>query len=65
MIGIELTSGDRAGAVVQAALERGVILLPCGTDGRVVSITPPLSISPRALLPALDDLIALIAETVA
>jgi 4-aminobutyrate aminotransferase/(S)-3-amino-2-methylpropionate transaminase len=65
MIGIELTSGDRARAVVQAALERGVILLPCGTDGRVVSITPPLSISPLALLPALDDLIALIAETVA
>jgi 4-aminobutyrate aminotransferase/(S)-3-amino-2-methylpropionate transaminase len=62
MIGIELTSGERAGAVVRAALERGVILLPCGKDGCVISITPPLSISPRALLPALDDLIALIAE---
>ena len=36
-----------------AALRRGVILLPSGEDGRVLSVTPPLSIGSDALVRAL------------
>ena len=39
-------------------LERGVILLPSGNAGQVLSITPPLTIEPDVLLAALDVVIA-------
>jgi 4-aminobutyrate aminotransferase/(S)-3-amino-2-methylpropionate transaminase len=57
MIGLELETGKRTQAVVQKALEQGVILLPCGTDGRVVSLTPPLVIGVDELDRALDVLL--------
>ena len=37
----------RAARAPARALARGVIVLPSGDDGRVISITPPLSIEPR------------------
>jgi 4-aminobutyrate aminotransferase/(S)-3-amino-2-methylpropionate transaminase len=63
MLGVELESGEPAHAVVTHCLERGVILLPSGDDGRVVSITPPLGIDADVLLPALDILIDAILGT--
>ncbi len=57
MIGIECSSGRRAGEIVTAALERGVIHLPSGERGQVISITPPLSIDPPALWRALELLV--------
>jgi 4-aminobutyrate aminotransferase/(S)-3-amino-2-methylpropionate transaminase len=54
MIGVELDSPERAAAVVERSLERGVIVLQSGSDGRVLSVTPPLTIEPEALLAALD-----------
>ena len=54
MIGIECVSGDVALRACNAALKRGVILLPSGQDGRVLSITPPLNIDRAALELALD-----------
>lgn len=48
MIGLELggeNPGDRAWKTVVAGLKRGLILLPCGRDGNVLSIAPPLHIS--------------------
>jgi acetylornithine/succinyldiaminopimelate/putrescine aminotransferase len=54
MIGIECVSGDIALRACNAALKRGVILLPSGQDGRVLSITPPLNIDRGALELALD-----------
>ncbi|MBL9173427.1 MAG: aspartate aminotransferase family protein [Verrucomicrobiales bacterium] len=55
MAGIELrhASGSPAGdlslAAVQELLGRGYILLPEGAHGEVISLTPPLTISRRAL----------------
>jgi len=62
MIGVELASGAEAIALVQALLERGVIALPSGAGGSVVSITPPLSIGEAALDYALRALIELAAN---
>jgi len=54
MIGIECDSGERALRACQRALERGVILLPSGDQGRVLSVTPPLCIVEDLLFLALD-----------
>jgi 4-aminobutyrate aminotransferase-like enzyme len=62
MLGIELAEPTHALEIVQRALERGVILLPSGDRGRVLSITPPLGIEQFALLEALDVVVELIAE---
>jgi 4-aminobutyrate aminotransferase/(S)-3-amino-2-methylpropionate transaminase len=61
MIGVELTSGDVAAGICQALLEQGVITLPSGEAGRVLSITPPLSIGEAAFDHALDRMIELAA----
>jgi 4-aminobutyrate aminotransferase-like enzyme len=63
MLGVELDSGEHASAAVKGALQRGVILLRAGDDGHVLSITPPLSIAPQALLSALDLLVEAIKES--
>jgi 4-aminobutyrate aminotransferase/(S)-3-amino-2-methylpropionate transaminase len=54
MIGIECDRPETAARACAAALSRGVILLPSGDDGRVLSITPPLCIGCDALTAALD-----------
>jgi 4-aminobutyrate aminotransferase / (S)-3-amino-2-methylpropionate transaminase / 5-aminovalerate transaminase len=56
MIGIELDSGPRALAVVRAMLERGFILLPAGADARVLSLTPPLTVSDELVLLCASEL---------
>jgi 4-aminobutyrate aminotransferase/(S)-3-amino-2-methylpropionate transaminase len=53
MIGIECDGPQRAARACQAALRRGVIVLTSGDDGRVLSVTPPLTIETEALLAAL------------
>jgi 4-aminobutyrate aminotransferase len=40
---------DRARAVVDAAFERGLVLLSCGLYGNVIRLLPPLTISPDEL----------------
>lgn len=64
MIGVELVT-DRAtrqpaaaqtGAVIRAALERGVILLSGGPHGNILSLTPPLVITRPQLDHALEVL---------
>lgn len=52
MIGIELQKGKQTGLAFECAkraLQKGLILLPSGPDGNVVSLTPPLTISGRQL----------------
>lgn len=56
LIGIECDEGGRALAVSQAALRRGVIVIPSGDRGEVLSVTPALNIEAEALLAALDVL---------
>ena len=57
MLGIEFASGHHCAAAVARCLENGIIVLPSGPGGCVLSITPPLSIDPPALTHALDVVI--------
>ena len=49
MIGIELDSPTRAERIVRAARETGWLLIQEGDDGRVLALTPALTI-PEPLL---------------
>jgi len=64
MIGVELVanretgepiSHDRTGAIVDAMLQRGVIMVPCGRYGNVLCLMPSLTI-PRSYLNAGIDI---------
>jgi 4-aminobutyrate aminotransferase len=66
MIGIELVesqesrvplSRNRIGKLVLNCLHRGVIMVPCGRNGNVLRIMPPLTISRSHLYSALDILL--------
>jgi len=61
MIGIECAEPEVAHRAVSLALRRGVILLPSGADGRVLSVTPPLCIPAEALLAGLGEVLACLA----
>jgi 4-aminobutyrate aminotransferase-like enzyme len=54
MIGIECESGAIALETTQRLLESGFVVLPSGDGGRVLSLTPPLSIGESALATACD-----------
>jgi 4-aminobutyrate aminotransferase-like enzyme len=62
MLGIECEVPAVAHVVCQRALEHGLILLPSGDSGRVLSLTPPLCIEDDLLLRAIDVLARLIDE---
>ncbi len=57
MIGVEFAAPSDALAVCTALLEAGVIVLPSGARGEVVSLTPPLTIARAALDHAVDLLV--------
>jgi 4-aminobutyrate aminotransferase/(S)-3-amino-2-methylpropionate transaminase len=57
MIGVECDRRETAARACRAALSRGIILLPSGDDGAVLSITPPLCIERDALIAALEILV--------
>lgn len=57
MIGIECTNGETAQRACRRALERGVIALPSGSSGAVISLTPPLSIEEEVLRHAVAILV--------
>ncbi|HJR93929.1 MAG TPA: aminotransferase class III-fold pyridoxal phosphate-dependent enzyme, partial [Gaiellaceae bacterium] len=61
MLAFELAerSGDRAKAVVDAAFERGLVLLSCGLYGNVIRLLPPLNIAPDEL----DEGLAILEES--
>ncbi len=56
MIGVELESGERCQSVVKSAREHGVLLLPSGEQGEVISLTPPLTIDEHDLHDAIEIL---------
>jgi 4-aminobutyrate aminotransferase / (S)-3-amino-2-methylpropionate transaminase / 5-aminovalerate transaminase len=61
MLAFEFTerTPDRAKAVVDAAFERGLILLSCGLYGNVIRLLPPLNIAPEEL----DEGLAILEES--
>ncbi|UCE84964.1 MAG: aspartate aminotransferase family protein [Deltaproteobacteria bacterium] len=61
LIGIECDGPERAARACAEALRRGVIVLTSGDDGRVLSITPPLSIDAEVLFDALDTVAGCVA----
>lgn len=60
MIGIELDSAERAEQVVRAALQAGLVIVGEGEDGRVLALTPALTIEESALDGAVDRLVELL-----
>ncbi len=60
LLGIELDQPARAARVVREALRSGWILLAEGPDARVLSLTPPLTISEGLLERAIDQLVELL-----
>jgi len=61
MIAFELAeqTPDRAKAIVEAAFERGLLLLACGLYGNVIRLLPALTISDEDL----DEGLALLEES--
>jgi len=57
LIGIECATPRIALDACRAALTKGVIVIPSGDDGRVISVTPPLVIGRDALVAALGTLV--------
>jgi 4-aminobutyrate aminotransferase-like enzyme len=57
MLGIELVDAADARRVVSEMLCEGWILLAEGADGRVLSLTPPLTISEQLLESGVDRLV--------
>lgn len=62
MLGIECARPEIAHAATGRLLEQGYVLLPSGPGGRVLSLTPPLSIEEGALLAACDAIIGCLAS---
>ena len=54
MWGMQVRSAAEADRIVKSVLARGVILLPAGPAGDVLSLTPPLVITPLQLHRALE-----------
>jgi 4-aminobutyrate aminotransferase-like enzyme len=59
LLAIECTEPELASRACARALARGVIVVPSGDDGRVLSLSPPLCIAPELLEAAL----AIVAES--
>ncbi len=58
LLAIECDTPERCLGASGEALRHGLIVVPSGDDGRVLAITPPLSIDADALASALDGLAA-------
>ena len=63
MIGIECASPNISLDITTRMLEAGYVLLPSGDGGRVLSLTPPLTIGRDAIHAACDSLIRLLGAT--
>jgi diaminobutyrate-2-oxoglutarate transaminase len=45
--GLDVGDGEKAGAIAGACFDRGLLIGPCGTGGRVLKLIPPLTIPTR------------------
>jgi 4-aminobutyrate aminotransferase/(S)-3-amino-2-methylpropionate transaminase len=64
MIGIDLGPGARGIDIVEDLANQGVIVIPSGPNGRVVSITPALNIPEHLFQAGLDQVVACTADAV-
>jgi len=58
IVGLDVSTGERAKAIVDNCFKAGLLIASCGTGGRVVKLIPPLTIPDEELLQGLDTLIA-------
>jgi 4-aminobutyrate aminotransferase/(S)-3-amino-2-methylpropionate transaminase len=61
LLGVECAGSEVASGAVAALLSRGVIALPSGDDGRVIALSPPLTIGREAFDFALGALVEVLA----
>lgn len=54
--GLDAGRGDVAGKITKVCFENGLIIAPCGRDGRVLKLVPPLTIEDDILAEGLDIL---------
>ena len=54
IIGLDVSTGDAAKAIVSACFDRRLLLGACGTGGRVVKLIPPLTIPEEDLKEGLN-----------
>jgi diaminobutyrate-2-oxoglutarate transaminase len=57
ILGLDVMTGERAKAIVDACFNAGLIIASCGTGGRVVKLIPPLTIPQEDLEKGLDILV--------
>jgi len=56
MQGIDIADGAKSKAIAAACFEAGLLVGPCGTEGRVIKLIPPLTIPDEDLDEGLDIL---------
>jgi len=57
IIGLDVSTGERAKAIVEECFRAGLLIASCGTGGRVVKLIPPLTIPDQDLEKGLQILV--------
>ncbi len=57
IIGLDVSTGERAKAIVEECFKAGLLIASCGTGGRVVKLIPPLTIPDEDLEKGLKILV--------
>lgn len=57
IMGLDVSTGERAKAIVAECLNKGLLISACGTGGRVVKLIPPLTIPDSDLREGLQILV--------
>lgn len=57
IIGLDVSTGERAKAIVEECFRAGLLIASCGTGGRVVKLIPPLTIPDEDLEKGLQILV--------
>jgi diaminobutyrate-2-oxoglutarate transaminase len=52
--GLDVAEGEKASAITSECFDRGLLIGPCGTGGRVLKLIPPLTIPDSDLAEGLD-----------
>lgn len=57
IFGLDVTTGERAKAIVEGCFDAGLLIASCGTGGRVIKLIPPLTIPDSDLQAGLETLV--------
>ena len=57
ILGLDVSTGERARAIVDACFQAGLLIASCGTGGRVIKLIPPLTIPDEDLSKGLQLLV--------